>query len=437
MTVIRNRGTSGDGLNGTNAGLVKVEGPAIWMPGPDHAFNYLIQTSGVAPALTTEAEIIVRVFNDWSVGEATNERIVAAPGPWDFYKNNANPGQLIFAVDDATGQVSHFSSVSLPDVIADGDWAWIRVTWMADDGGGVNSECRFWFAPDQASIPTSWTPVGIVRNARAMTALDAPSNPLSIGNYTGATERQFKGGMSRVIVREAIDGTAVVDFDASTDIVLPEATSMALSVGPLMTVTRAASGPVTTLVPAGKTVLINPDDTDAANQLVTAESPDFVVAAGEDFMCAWVGQSPDGGGAKVSGRRVFSSKRDGSNALWIEDDRPSVDQMQSSYHDGTTRSASMEPLTGVTDHEALVIMQVFDVAASEQRGYVFNSSGLVDNAIHTGQVKAEIASSGGAAVMPECPGSVSAVMFRKGVGIAAEYDDVTLAALAAYLLAEL
>jgi hypothetical protein len=192
---------------------------------------------------------------------------------------------------------------------------------------------------------------------------------------------------------------------------------------------------VTTLVPAGKTVLINPDPTESPGLRLDVEPSNehFALAETDDFMLFWVGQIGNAtggypqhvavGGASTSNIAITHQASSETTRMAVTGDGDAVIGTGANYID--------TPATQVLVH-AMWLDRETDLVTHR----TYDADGLHSSS--SASATALTTTSGVFAVrtMYATNGSMSAWSFRKGVGIAAEYDDTTLAALASYLLTE-
>lgn len=127
---------------------------------------------------------------------------------------------------------------------------WFRFTLDADDGAG-NRVHEWFYAPDSTSIPTSWTSMGGGTAAGAITWTAAGTAPI----YMPANASSGPQDLFRFVVRHAINGAAVLDWDAHRDPVNATHTAFTAATGQTVGVNRATTGRKTAVVEAPKWLL--------------------------------------------------------------------------------------------------------------------------------------------------------------------------------------
>jgi hypothetical protein len=424
MTTIRNRGTAGDVLNGTNTGLVKVEGPAVWVPGT--STDLLRGPTAVAFNKPT------RIFFDYSL--------------LDLFSGTLQP--LVMSKSQANGlrqwDVLFVNSTT------------IQLRWFGSDANSINKTVNF-FLPNVKRIDVTTrrtlefeltydgsgfitaatlsvdgeTPFAAASGLPTTAAPNATTGSMDFFGRGNTNSPEMVGYRFEV---DAFDGSTFV-FDAATDISDPAATTITATSGQTVTVARSTSGPVTTLVPAGKTVLINPDPTESPGLRLDVEPSNehFALAETDDFMLFWVGQIGNAtggypqhvavGGSSTSNVAITHQASSETTRMAVTGDGDAVIGTGADYID--------TPATQVLVH-AMWLDRETDLVTHR----TYDADGLHSSS--SASAAALTTTSGVYAVraMYATNGSMSAWSFRKGVGIAAEYDDTTLAALASYLLTE-
>lgn len=95
---------------------------------------------------------------------------------------------------------------------------WLRVTHDIDNGASGN-DVRFYWGKYDGTItpPTSWTQVGTTQNTAGVTSIFNPPQPISLGGYgNGAGTPLLGGRIYRVLIKNGIDGTNLLDINVST-----------------------------------------------------------------------------------------------------------------------------------------------------------------------------------------------------------------------------
>lgn len=109
---------------------------------------------------------------------------------------------------------------TLPNPFAAGTAYWVKFTMDMDDGAG-NRVGNFYYAADQSTEPTSWTPLGSTVTTVGTTSLPSVTAPAYVGTSTaGSTWNVY-----RAIIRNGIGGTTVVDYDFTRGITATSTTT--------------------------------------------------------------------------------------------------------------------------------------------------------------------------------------------------------------------
>lgn len=242
--VIVNLGTGGSDLNGQNGSTTSADSNdarlLVW-PG-DNAGNY-VYLPGVSPnrltlpdspavSVTGDLEIIVHAaFDDWSLGnkvilDRNNGTVVP-------YRLLLGGGQPWFRFLNGGTFESHLCSTAVS--FADGEAGWIKVTLDVDNGAGAY-EVKFYTSSDG----NSWSQLGSTVTGGSTTTVNTTSVEMTIGSQRGgplpATMKVY-----RLMVKDGIDGTTVLDVDTSL-IGSGSATSFAATTGQTVTINRSTSG---------------------------------------------------------------------------------------------------------------------------------------------------------------------------------------------------
>jgi hypothetical protein len=165
------------------------------------------------------------------------------PNPcYQFYVNTA--GQLVLRWSaNGTATVATIASTS-PSGITDGATKWVRATLDVDNGASGN-DVKFYTSDDG----TTWTQLGTTVTTAGVTSIFAGTTPVEIGSQALGTANPAKGKFYRAQILNGIDGTVVLDADASV-ITLPSQTTFVDRSSNAYTVTINKSG-VGTFVSTG------------------------------------------------------------------------------------------------------------------------------------------------------------------------------------------
>lgn len=175
--------------------------------------NQRLQTGDVS--VTGDLEIIGRLaLDNWATGnsvlyakDANSSRDwqanIGAPGAGRLRWHWWNSAGTLMSMDYGTA----FSSV-----MTNGTYYWIRIRFDVDDGAG-NKVLTVSWAPDQATIPTSWTTLGVPAVSPGTTNIRDGTDPLTIGDQawnvaTASNHKYFE-------LRNGFGGTAVARFDVN------------------------------------------------------------------------------------------------------------------------------------------------------------------------------------------------------------------------------
>ena len=404
MSIIRNRGLAGDALNGTNNGLVRVEGPVVWMPG-SFAGDDNIMSSPSYQATGSETSFEVIVGCEWDAEEVADLGQRLLTGGWILSKESG--------VLTARFRSSADSWFSMTAPAPTDEYARFKMTWDS-----TSEE----FALAWESSAGVWSQL-VSADVSGLTLDPAYSYSM----YTGQNLFSARGVVGEIVVQ--VDGVVVASMLPS-DIVDPAASSVGT-----FTVDRGSSGPVATIVPSG-VEYINPDETVGANR-IDIPNPGAGIGpiyadAGDDAVMWGLMRSGNGTGTfprmwnltgnaetmtliLFSGGGSFRGRFTDTNSLLL----------QNGY------------VGGVGPSEPVVLVLRLDRDAETWDLFVFDASGLVaSSSVSAAGAVAQATIANQGAILKNVAGSVRAFGVKTGVGIAAEYDDTTLAALAAYLLNE-
>ena len=111
-------------------------------------------------------------------------------------------------------------------------WFWLKVTWRASDG-----RTQFFHAADQAFEPTVWTQLGTDVTGQSGVNIPNNANPLYLGTRAGFADL-LSGDIARAIVRGAIDGAPVLDFNPTAYV---SGTTFPTVTGQVMTLASGAT----------------------------------------------------------------------------------------------------------------------------------------------------------------------------------------------------
>ena len=210
------------------------------------ASNYMSVADNPPLDVTGDIDIRVNVaLDDWTPGALTALVTKWNAGQYAYYFGIASNNRFQFYWSaDGTNIVNTSGVVSsVAPTVTDGSPLWVRVTLDVDNGAGGN-DTKFWTSTDG----TNWTQLGTTTTLSGTTSIFSGSASVFIGvGQTGA--QPAKGKFFRSIIKNGIDGTTVLDADASV-ITLPSQTTFVDRSSNAYTVTINKSG-VGTFVSTG------------------------------------------------------------------------------------------------------------------------------------------------------------------------------------------
>jgi hypothetical protein len=415
MTTIRNRGTAGDALNGTNTGLVKVEGPAVFTP--VNAGNGLGIDAGTYPSLA--GEIYLRLRGSlFDLGQNNSEYLSDRSGSSGVFtlrldvSGNDKLNVLWWQNDGAAIQANMDVDVS--------QWGgneMVVEVWRSQPSPGL------WNVKIEVSTPDGTLLVSANQTVSSDDTFKPSAGSLRVG--TGGAVPAQTIIQSFVFRSGDENGTILLEMKEE-DIVDSADATVTITSGQTATVARSTTGPVTTLVPAGKTVLINPETGGSAVRIDWAAAG-YQPLAGNDLVHGYLFNRGNVPGGQTN---VFAGG--GFNPYFGSGNPPSSFVVSVL---GITQGAGSGLMQLTADpFEPCVVFVVLNHDTNILTGYCYDKTGEVGNT--GGRAFTGEAAVNGGFFMRSVPGSFGCGFYREGAGIAAEYDDTTLAALASYLLTE-
>lgn len=285
LSTIPNTGTEG------STGNVSVESASAYnatrnMYFPGVATNYLSTPDAAALDITTSIEITFRFAPMEPDNQFGNQRIVAKSGSSRGYEvfiasGVTGHGTLNFTRDGITAATSTKRLPFLPEHLY-----WVRVTYNSATG-----ETKFYYAPDNASEPSSWTQLGATVTT-VTGAIVANNETLKIGTYNGSGD-MFKGRLYNLIIRNAdTAGATVLNIDIPTDtasMTQDVTTTFTATSGQTITLTKSGSPPNTVrVIPSGGWTLTN------GNQYGTATNLSELATIENQLQIIWVRATSSG-----------------------------------------------------------------------------------------------------------------------------------------------
>lgn len=245
---ITNLGTGGTDLNAVNGSTSGADSnDSKFLDWNGENYIYAVTTAMTVPDevafAVTDLDVRVRIEMDtWSTGAAQG-----VAGQWGSAGNQAwnlrlgsGGGLTLQWTADGSTLVSANSTVA-PTYPASGP-IWLRYVLDVNNGGVYN--VLFYTAPDSRTEPTSWTQLGSTVVGGAATSIFNSTDVVRFGSAGAAVAT---GALHRLIIKNGIDGTSVLDVDTSI-ITSGAATSLTALTGQTVTISRPTSGRKTVAV---------------------------------------------------------------------------------------------------------------------------------------------------------------------------------------------
>jgi hypothetical protein len=178
--------------------------------------NYLSVADNPPLDITSDLDIQVKVaMDDWTAADRRYllSKYVVTGNQCSYNLRLEASGvlQLVWSPDGNNANAIAKSSTVAPTV-ADGATLWVRATLDVDNGAGGN-DVKFFTSTDG----TTWTQLGSTVTTAGVTSVYSGTAPVEIGSFWGgivaATASPLK--FFRGIIKNGIDGTIVLDADAS------------------------------------------------------------------------------------------------------------------------------------------------------------------------------------------------------------------------------
>jgi hypothetical protein len=208
----------------------------LYLPGV--AGNYASTPDSAANSITGDIDIRVRVsLDDWTPSAiqmlAAKYVTTGNQRSFRFYMNTSGALQFDWSIDGVTAiQKSSTSATG----VTDGAEKWVRVVLDVDNGASGN-DIKFYLSDDGLS----WTQLGNTVTTATATSIYDGAGGFEVGSNAGGLNA-LAGRIYRVIIKNGIDGTTVVDFNAAD--ATNEAASFASSTtGETWTVNKTGAKP--------------------------------------------------------------------------------------------------------------------------------------------------------------------------------------------------
>jgi len=411
MVDLLNLGLGGRDLDGTFDGVVATRRGCL-LPGT--ADNYLSIPADVSQDVTGDIEIVLRcAIPVWATGSVNMVPLSKTRGAWDlvFFA-----GAVTFAVNG----VNACTATNIDLGVVDGLGYWFKFVRVAATGA-----CQISIAGDQELEPVHWVEVNTT-GAQAPGNIAVNTDPVGIGARPGVPfEYPFAGHVHDVIVRDGIDGPAVVHV-AATD--YPHdigSTSFPATVGPDVDVSRGAVGTVTVVTATG--AVTNPDQAVVTASVKIPQSTKIDIAATDDAVIVFAGVlgplptldaflvDPR---LQTNGQRMSLQNRVAGVVRCRPDDGPNA------------VIASVAPTSA--RNQFVTAIGVIDRTAATCTVDIYDATGanVGTNTVDIGAVGA-ISPDAGLEFLNLSPASMTAVLFNVGPDVAQGLDK---AALSLYLL---
>ncbi len=243
----------GTGTPGVADPLFKSAGSLQYIFHPGLANNHLNIPDAASLDLTGDYDLIVRVrMADWTPG--SSDAFIAKStgsgsgfGNYQWILNGADNFLRFWWRDTTTGTENVRSDATIP--LTDGTIGWLRVTFDIDNEAG-GGDITFYTSADQTSDTdlVTWVPLGSVITHGAVTVPLTSTEDVRIGSQGSGTVNVLSADMYRAVIKDGIDGTVILDVVAA-DATQPYATFTERSSNAhTVTIARAATGLVTTVI---------------------------------------------------------------------------------------------------------------------------------------------------------------------------------------------
>lgn len=243
-----NQGSGGAALNARyGSGVSANTNDPLWLSRPVDGTNYAYLSGSAddvftvpdeaALSITGDFEYVVRISpSSWLTLNQTllckSDSVSQRGVEWRLSTGSMN----LALSSNGSSITTVVASASIP-----AGTGWLKVTWRASDG-----RCQFFTAADEASEPSSWTQYAGDQTA-AVGAIFDNTSVVRFGNRASSLN-PFTGGVYRMIIRNGIGGSTVLDINTATDVTSSAATTFTATSGQTVTVNRSTSGRKTVLV---------------------------------------------------------------------------------------------------------------------------------------------------------------------------------------------
>lgn len=245
---------------------------------PAVASNFASTPDTAAVSITGDIDIVFRmasdsytptestVLNKWT--DTGNQR------SWLIQLNNT--GRIYFA-STADGSTIRYNQATSVIPVSDGQPLWLRFTRVASTG-----VANWYWAADQATVPTSWTQLGSTLAGTSGNIFDGTAS-LIVGGFNSGASAMAPTKVYYFELRNGIDGTAVSVFNPK--LAVEPFGSFVASTGETWTLNRTASGRKLTIVDRDM-LLLGTDDF-----LEVADNALLNFGATDSLTVVWVGRT--------------------------------------------------------------------------------------------------------------------------------------------------
>lgn len=198
-----------------------------------------------APFNTTDLEVVARIElrKGWTSG--SNIRAIIGRDTngtnrsWSFIA--ANDAKLFLYYWNTGGsQKTAVSTAAIP--YTDGTMCWVKVTRVVSTG-----KVQFFYAPDAAAEPATWTKLGNDVSTTVGEAMRGTDSGIAIGTRNFGINDPYAGRIARTIFRSGVAGSAVLDVsedNAAPAYGLPSGATFPAAVGGTVTVVQTTGNTI-------------------------------------------------------------------------------------------------------------------------------------------------------------------------------------------------
>ena len=235
-----NMGSGGQVLRAKYGSVARAEiRQGVGLVTPDGSSGDTIEVpDSAAVSITGDFELVYRVEPDDWTPSASNRYPVGKRNTTGNQRSwlveQVTDGRIIFRwSEDGITELVKISTASVP--FADAVCGYVKITLDVDNGASGNT-LTFYTAPDSGTEPLTWTMLGSPVVTAGVTSIFDSNAKITFGRWQdgGAT---FGGTTKRVILRNGIGGTAVLDIDFTKQ--ADFTTSFVCDTGQTVTVTAA------------------------------------------------------------------------------------------------------------------------------------------------------------------------------------------------------